>query len=78
MLVTCKSSEPVLDTVRVRFCDCDTIALPNVSEVATEIAGWMPVPESETTVGVPGALCVIEREAERAPVADGENVSVMS
>ena len=51
--------------------------LPNATDAGIEIAGWMPVPESETSVGLPGASCVNRSVPDAAPVAVGLNVTEM-
>lgn len=78
MLLMFSASVPVFEMVSVKLLACPTATLLKLSEEATEIPATMPVPDRETVDGLPDASCAMSNEAERAPVAEGVNVTVIS
>ena len=71
---------PVLETARVWETEVPMAAVPRSREAATEILGLagFPFPFRDTVVGLPMALCVMERVSVFAPGEVGEKVTVIS
>jgi hypothetical protein len=76
--LTVSVAVPGFETVSVAVVELPTSAPPTSSEPLTEIAGWVPVPVSDTEVGLVGSLLAIESEAAFPPVEVGSNVTVTS
>lgn len=78
MLLMVRASVPPLEMVRFNVLVCPAPTLPKLREEGTEIMGCMPVPLNVTVVGEFGASCVMLKDAERVPEADGVRVMVIS
>ena len=79
MLVIVTVAGPVF--VRVTLCALlvpATTTLPNARLAGLRLTtnGFTPVPDNDALFGLPAALVVNVKEAERTPVADGENVTL--
>jgi hypothetical protein len=78
--VILRAAVPVLVMVTLRAFDAPVVTLPNAREVAlrltTGTTGVTPVPVRATVWGEPVALSAIDTDAERAPAADGLNVTL--
>jgi hypothetical protein len=81
MLLIVSGAVPVLVSVAVRAAlVVPTFWLPKLSEVGLSVtlgADVTPVPVSGTLCGLPPALSLMLRVAERAPFADGVKVTLM-
>lgn len=63
--------------MRVGLAEAPAVTDAEVGLAEIKKSGDPPVPESETSCGLPLALSAMDTEAVRVPVADGLNVTAM-